>query len=147
MNTVSSAHLGSSSPSQKAMKRARRPAKKALIANTTATTAGLSTQRTGAAGAKRGGMPAMVVETLAVIITPSSIVPAEGAAGPRGKGTGRRLARRGTTDRKSTRLNSRHLVTSYAVFGLKKKTEIGNNRRAGFDRNSFEQHRGFEGWA
>src|SRR6266699_139187 len=50
MNTVSSAHLGSSSPSQKAMKRARRPAKKALIANTTATTAGLSAQRTGAAG-------------------------------------------------------------------------------------------------
>src|SRR5256885_9838315 len=30
-------------------------------------------------------------------------------------------ARRGQTDRKSTRLNSSHLVISYAVFCLKKK--------------------------
>src|SRR5256885_10628874 len=32
-----------------------------------------------------------------------------------------RLARRGSEDRKSTRLNSSHLVISYAVFCLKKK--------------------------
>src|SRR5256885_11518003 len=31
--------------------------------------------------------------------------------------------RRGTRDRKSTRLNSSHLVISYAVFCLKKKTK------------------------
>src|SRR5256885_10211737 len=34
---------------------------------------------------------------------------------------GRRLRRRGSSDRKSTRLNSSHLVISYAVFCLKKK--------------------------
>src|SRR5256885_8155512 len=33
----------------------------------------------------------------------------------------RGAAQRGTTDRKSTRLNSSHLVISYAVFCLKKK--------------------------
>src|SRR5256885_3998930 len=31
-------------------------------------------------------------------------------------------------DRKSTRLNSSHLVISYAVFCLKKKKHIGNDR-------------------
>src|SRR5688500_19624140 len=34
---------------------------------------------------------------------------------------GRQQGRRGATDRKSTRLNSSHLVISYAVFCLKKK--------------------------
>src|SRR2546426_9106326 len=38
-----------------------------------------------------------------------------------GRGAGRRRARRGRPDRKSTRLNSSHLVISYAVFCLKKK--------------------------
>src|SRR2546426_3723174 len=37
--------------------------------------------------------------------------------------TGAPLASRATEDRKSTRLNSSHLVISYAVFCLKKKTE------------------------
>src|SRR2546426_2622737 len=32
-------------------------------------------------------------------------------------------------DRKSTRLNSSHLVISYAVFCLKKKSELGRARR------------------
>src|SRR5256885_5112786 len=36
-------------------------------------------------------------------------------------GTGRWFARCGSGDRKSTRLNSSHLVISYAVFCLKKK--------------------------
>src|SRR2546426_1925273 len=35
----------------------------------------------------------------------------------------------GHVDRKSTRLNSSHLVISYAVFCLKKKTSSPNNRR------------------
>src|SRR3982750_3054052 len=39
------------------------------------------------------------------------------------RGTGR-AARRGRGDRKSTRLNSSHLVISYAVFCLKKKIKI-----------------------
>src|SRR5256885_3712818 len=41
--------------------------------------------------------------------------------GPRGSASGQRAAR-SATDRKSTRLNSSHLVISYAVFCLKKKT-------------------------
>src|SRR5256885_9914876 len=36
-------------------------------------------------------------------------------------------------DRKSTRLNSSHLVISYAVFCLKKKTELYAWARAGAD--------------
>src|SRR3989454_5629225 len=40
----------------------------------------------------------------------------------------RALAWRQTVDRKSTRLNSSHLVISYAVFCLKKKKKIQNNR-------------------
>src|SRR5256885_12519606 len=35
---------------------------------------------------------------------------------------------RGSTDRKSTRLNSSHLVISYAVFCLKKTTDDTHNR-------------------
>src|SRR5256885_7421271 len=34
-----------------------------------------------------------------------------------------------TTDRKSTRLNSSHLVISYAVFCLKKKKKLAAKRR------------------
>src|SRR5256885_12244859 len=34
----------------------------------------------------------------------------------------------GRSDRKSTRLNSSHLVISYAVFCLKKKKQIHNSR-------------------
>src|SRR5256885_13104312 len=37
---------------------------------------------------------------------------------------------RGPTDRKSTRLNSSHLVISYAVFCLKKKTTRRRPKRA-----------------
>src|SRR5437899_5663711 len=37
-----------------------------------------------------------------------------------------RVARRGNTDRKSTRLNSSHLGISYAVFCLKKKNQHDN---------------------
>src|SRR2546426_7076762 len=48
-----------------------------------------------------------------------------GSASPMTYGTARggrsRTASRATTDRKSTRLNSSHLVISYAVFCLKKK--------------------------
>src|SRR5215510_5868506 len=35
------------------------------------------------------------------------------------------LCRHGTADRKSTRLNSSHVASSYAVFCLKKKTHRG----------------------
>src|SRR5688500_20072901 len=38
----------------------------------------------------------------------------------------RRVDRRGPADRKSTRLNSSHLVISYAVFCLKKNNEHAN---------------------
>src|SRR5688500_19192495 len=41
------------------------------------------------------------------------------------------------TDRKSTRLNSSHLVISYAVFCLKKKT---NNRRKPYLQNTISEH-------
>src|SRR5262245_62770182 len=42
------------------------------------------------------------------------------------RGTRRGRARRGSSDRKSTRLNSSHLGISYAVFCLKKKKhELG----------------------
>src|SRR5205807_8255969 len=43
----------------------------------------------------------------------------------RGRSSGRTFAR----DRKSTRLNSSHLVISYAVFCLKKKSDTLNNGR------------------
>src|SRR5947207_6148608 len=43
-------------------------------------------------------------------------------AGPAGLLLSHLLALRGIEDRKSTRLNSSHTVTSYAVFCLKKKT-------------------------
>src|SRR5256885_3835050 len=42
---------------------------------------------------------------------------------PRGPGEQRRGDRVAARDRKSTRLNSSHLVISYAVFCLKKKKE------------------------
>src|SRR5688500_19938491 len=53
-------------------------------------------------------------------------VPAAGIAGRRARGAGRALGRRdrGRPDRKSTRLNSSHLVISYAVFCLKKKKKL-----------------------
>src|SRR5205807_4020500 len=47
----------------------------------------------------------------------------------RNNGKGRLLAyARSSQDRKSTRLNSSHLVISYAVFCLKKKKKKKNNR-------------------
>src|SRR2546426_4900591 len=47
---------------------------------------------------------------------------AAGTVATRGTGTGSGLGSQG--DRKSTRLNSSHLVISYAVFCLKKKKNI-----------------------
>src|SRR2546426_7977485 len=47
--------------------------------------------------------------------------PADVAARARRRGRRLRLLRRDAGDRKSTRLNSSHLVISYAVFCLKKK--------------------------
>src|SRR5256885_8243849 len=44
----------------------------------------------------------------------------------------RAVTERGKTDRKSTRLNSSHLVISYAVFCLKKKHEAAANVRRKF---------------
>src|SRR5205807_7752843 len=44
---------------------------------------------------------------------------------PSGAGLGRRARDRAVADRKSTRLNSSHLVISYAVFCLKKKKSSG----------------------
>src|SRR5256885_5575790 len=41
-----------------------------------------------------------------------------------GKRLGQRFERAQQTDRKSTRLNSSHLVISYAVFCLKKKKQL-----------------------
>src|SRR5256885_10021097 len=41
-----------------------------------------------------------------------------------------RSAHRGIRDRKSTRLNSSHLVISYAVFCLKKKKAVKHSRTA-----------------
>src|SRR5690606_41502637 len=43
----------------------------------------------------------------------------------------RHPARRGQGDRKSTRLNSSHVKTSYAVFCLKKKTKAAGQTAAG----------------
>src|SRR5256885_3737517 len=43
------------------------------------------------------------------------------SGGPQGRPRARRSHRRWHSDRKSTRLNSSHLVISYAVFCLKKK--------------------------
>src|SRR5256885_3961227 len=46
-----------------------------------------------------------------------------GVARARREGECEGLCRRGAEDRKSTRLNSSHLVISYAVFCLKKKKD------------------------
>src|SRR5256885_9136760 len=47
-----------------------------------------------------------------------------GAARPRARRGVQRPGRRARRDRKSTRLNSSHLVISYAVFCLKKKKNV-----------------------
>src|SRR5256885_11956460 len=44
------------------------------------------------------------------------------------RSVGRRICREKRRDRKSTRLNSSHLVISYAVFCLKKKKKINHPR-------------------
>src|SRR2546426_3169929 len=46
------------------------------------------------------------------------------------KSCARRAASGGNEDRKSTRLNSSHLVISYAVFCLKKKKQTAINTRS-----------------
>src|SRR2546426_7195796 len=57
--------------------------------------------------------------------------PREGAVSPpRARGDPR--ARGGDTDRKSTRLNSSHLVISYAVFCLKKKKRTIKRRNPSY---------------
>src|SRR2546426_9363862 len=48
-------------------------------------------------------------------------------------------ARRKYEDRKSTRLNSSHLVISYAVFCLKKKKKTTERRKEGGKQNEIEQ--------
>src|SRR5256885_7149931 len=50
------------------------------------------------------------------------------ASGPRRKSERERNSSLRCPDRKSTRLNSSHLVISYAVFCLKKKKKITTNR-------------------
>src|SRR5256885_5239733 len=54
-------------------------------------------------------------------------VPARHCEGYRTKGFAVVLTKRETQDRKSTRLNSSHLVISYAVFCLKKKKKKKHN--------------------
>src|SRR6516162_1461075 len=49
------------------------------------------------------------------------------------------------SDRKSTRLNSSHLVSSYAVFCLKKKKDqesssLSNKKKTEFNKQTFCQH-------
>src|SRR5256885_13164281 len=57
--------------------------------------------------------------------TPLSRSPADGLGlGLLGDGAGVRSQARNIIDRKSTRLNSSHLVISYAVFCLKKKNAV-----------------------
>src|SRR5256885_12071617 len=51
------------------------------------------------------------------------------------------VAGTGAGDRKSTRLNSSHLVISYAVFCLKKKTERWEERRRHADAHRVEADR------
>src|SRR2546426_5700076 len=57
---------------------------------------------------------------------------------PRGAGLGSRMLDHQVLvlDRKSTRLNSSHLVISYAVFCLKKKKPTSQTRRFFFDLDS-----------
>src|SRR5256885_6785321 len=87
-----------------------------------------------------------LVEVLgaAVVVTPTAIVTPDGPAGgavssmpsamnPGGpgcatSGTRKRPQSSMYTDRKSTRLNSSHLVISYAVFCLKKKNNKSEAR-------------------
>src|ERR671936_1477354 len=56
---------------------------------------------------------------------PAVRVPVHRVARPGRPALGRRREDVGTGDRKSTRLNSSHLVISYAVFCLKKNNRIG----------------------
>src|SRR6266566_7393709 len=62
---------------------------------------------------------------------------AEGVERPVGRHEPRRLR-----DRKSTRLNSSHLVTSYAVFCLKKKKSPRATSLAALDRSRTDRRRG-----
>src|SRR2546426_1911453 len=72
---------------------------------------------------ERQGLPAEIVEA-ALLVLEAEAVRAQRIVEVRGPGarTARYLASKG--DRKSTRLNSSHLVISYAVFCLKKKKNI-----------------------
>src|SRR5256885_9797612 len=45
-----------------------------------------------------------------------------------------------TSDRKSTRLNSSHLVISYAVFCLKKKKKTNVDNTINVNKNAFESN-------
>src|SRR2546426_3106351 len=55
--------------------------------------------------------------------------PCRGEARQPACGPGAGVLRSGRTDRKSTRLNSSHLVISYAVFCLKKKKKLNDRVR------------------
>src|SRR5688500_19801405 len=65
---------------------------------------------------------------------PRRLAIAVGSAGDRGSGAGRARQRPRSVavaaDRKSTRLNSSHLVISYAVFCLKKKKNTERHTKA-----------------
>src|SRR6266446_9067897 len=72
--------------------------------------------------------------------------PAQGAGGRRARRRPRRLRPRGHrapghADRKSTRLNSSHLVISYAVFCLKKKIKQVSPRDFFHQNNKLLTHR------
>src|SRR2546426_3747735 len=64
--------------------------------------------------------------------------PRAGAAPRRTAGTAARAG--DVADRKSTRLNSSHLVISYAVFCLKKKKKILKQEAAGTAQDSLDRH-------
>src|SRR3712207_5359783 len=70
-----------------------------------------------------GGPPG--VKGISLFIVPKSLVNEDGTLGERNDvvlaGLNHKMGYRGTTDRKSTRLNSSHANISYAVFCLKKK--------------------------
>src|SRR2546426_8334157 len=56
-------------------------------------------------------------------------LPSHAKRGRVGRGPARRRRKSRGRDRKSTRLNSSHLVISYAVFCLKKKKKKNNKKR------------------
>src|SRR5256885_8373974 len=62
-----------------------------------------------------------VAQAVALVPQPAAQISVRRVHRGRGGGAGRGDSQRSFTDRKSTRLNSSHLVISYAVFCLKKQ--------------------------